>query len=353
MSSNFLLYGANGYTGSLIARLAVQRGLRPILAARAPEKIEPLAAELGLDYRAFSLNDDAAVNEALADVVAVLHCAGPFSQTSEPMVAGCLRTKTHYLDITGEVAVFEAIAARNHDAKTAGVMLLPGVGFDVVPTDCLAAHLKDRLPSATRLALGFQALGKISRGTATTMVEAQNQGGLVRRSGVLTPVPAAGKTRLIDFGQGAVAATTIPWGDISTAFYSTGIPDIEVYVAFPASIRIGMVASRYLGWLLGLSAVQNFQKRLIQNQPPGPTEAERAQGKSLLWGEVEDNSGKRLVSRLQCLEGYSLTTLTSVAIAQKVLAGQVIVGFQTPSLVYGADFILEIAGVVRQDLDSQ
>lgn len=350
MSPNFLLYGANGYTGGLIARLAVQRGLRPILAARNPEKVAPLAAELGLDYRAFALDD--AVDEALADIALVLHCAGPFSQTSKPMVAGCLRTKTHYLDITGEVAVFEAIAARNDDAKAAGVMLLPGVGFDVVPSDCLAAHLKARLPSATRLALAFQALGKISRGTATTMVEAQHQGG-VRRGGVLTPVPAAWKTRLIDFGQGAVEATTIPWGDISTAFYSTGIPDIEVYVAFPASIRIGMVASRYLGWLLGLSAVQNFQKLLIQNQPPGPTEAERAQGKSLLWGEVADNSGKRLVSRLQCLEGYTLTALTAVAIAQKVLAGQVIVGFQTPSLVYGADFILEIEGVVREDLDSQ
>ncbi len=139
------------------------------------------------------MDDDAAVDEALADVPVVLHCAGPFSQTSKPMVTGCLRTKTHYLDITGEVAVFEAIAARNHDAKKAGVMLLPGVGFDVVPTDCLAAHLKHRLPSATRLVLGFQALGKISRGTATTMVEAQNQGGLVRRGGVLTPVPLLGK----------------------------------------------------------------------------------------------------------------------------------------------------------------
>jgi len=353
MSSNFLLYGASGYTGSLIARLAVQRGLRPILAGRNSTKIAPLSTQLGLEYRAFSLDDDAAVDEALADVVAVLHCAGPFSHTSKPMVSGCLRTKRHYLDITGEVAVFEAIAARNHDAKAAGIMLLPGVGFDVVPSDCLAAHLKTRLPSATRLALGFQALGKISRGTATTMVEAQNQGGLVRRGGVLTPVPAAWKTRLIDFGQGAVEATTIPWGDVSTAFYSTGIPDIEVYAAFPASTRIGMVATRYLGWLLGLSAVQNLQKRLIQNQPPGPNEAERVGGRSLLWGEVADNSGKRLVSRLQCPEGYTLTALTALAIAQKVLAGQVAVGFQTPSLVYGADFILEIEGVVREDLDSQ
>ena len=346
-----MLYGANGYTGALIARLAVQRGFRPILAARDPEKVEPLSAELGLEHRAFTLDDDTAVDSALADVTTVLHCAGPFSQTSKPMVAGCLRTKTHYLDITGEVAVFEAIAACDAEAKAAGVMLLPGVGFDVVPSDCLAANLKARLPSAIRLALGFQTLGQISRGTATTMMESQPRGGLVRRGGVLTPVPAAWKTRLIDFGRGPVEATTIPWGDVSTAFYSTGIPDIEVYAAFPASTRRAMVASRYLGWLLGLPAVQQLQKRLIQNQPPGPSDAERTQGRSLLWAEVEDNSGKRLVSRLQCPEGYTLTAMTALEIVAKVLAGQVCVGFQTPSLVYGADLILEIEGVVREDLD--
>ncbi len=351
MSSNFLLYGANGYTGALIARLAVQRGLRPILAARNPDKIAPLATELSLEYRAFSLDDEAAVDEALADVPAVLHCAGPFSRTSKPMVDGCLRTKTHYLDITGEIGVFEAIASRDPEAKTAGVMLLPGVGFDVVPSDCLAAHLKRRLPDAKRLSLAFQAQGGVSRGTATTMVEAQNKGGLVRRGGVLTPVPTAWKTRTIDFGQGPVEATTIPWGDVSTAYYSTGIPDIEVYAAFSASTRKAMVLSRYIGWLLALPPVQEFQKRLIQKQPPGPNDADRSQGSSLLWGEVEDNAGKKLVSRLQGPEGYTLTAMTALAIAQKVLAFQVDVGFQTPSKVYGADFILEIEGVVREDLD--
>ncbi|KJH72737.1 saccharopine dehydrogenase family protein [Aliterella atlantica] len=351
MSAKFLLYGANGYTGNLIARLAVERGLRPILAARKPEKIAPFASELGLDYRAFALDDETAIDAALADITVVLHCAGPFSQTSAPMVASCLRTQTHYLDITGEVAVFEEVASQDTAAKAAGVMLLPGVGFDVVPSDCLAAHLKRRLPTATRLALGFQALGRVSRGTAKTMLEAQDRGGLIRSNGALTPVPAAFKTRSIDFGQGAVQAITIPWGDVSTAFYSTGIPDIEVYAAFGTFMRVGAIALRYLGWLLKLPAVQNLQQSLIQNQPPGPTEIERSQGKSYLWGEVKDTTGKRLVSRLQCSEGYTLTTLTALKVAQKVLAGEYTCGFQTPSLAYGADFILEFPDVVREDID--
>ena len=351
MSANFLLYGANGYTGELIARFALQQGLHPILAARNSQKVAPLAAELGLKYRAFALDDQTAMDSALADITVVLHCAGPFSQTSAPMVAGCLRSGTHYLDITGEINVFEEVAAQGELAKAAGVMLLPGVGFDVVPSDCLAAHLKRRLPSATRLTIGLQALGRISRGTATTMVEAQHQGGKIRRDGVLTTVPAAFKTCSIDFGQGKVEAVTIPWGDVSTAFYSTSIPNIEVYAAFPASTRMLAIASRYVGWLLGLPTVQNFQKQLIQNQPPGPNEIERAEGKSYLRGEVEDSSGKRLSSILQCPEGYTLTTLTAVKIVQKVLEGNYTCGFQTPSKVYGADFILEFPGVVREDIE--
>lgn len=349
--TSLLLYGANGYTGELIARLALQKALTPILAGRNSQKIAPLATELGLEYRTFSLEDTAAVDEALADVPVVLNCAGPFSQTAKPLVAGCLRTKTHYLDITGEVAVFEAIATHNSPAQAAGVMLLPGVGFDVVPSDCLAAHLKVRLPTATQLTLAFQALGRISRGTATTMVEAQGKGGLVRRNKVLTPVPAAWKTRKIDFGKGAVTAVTIPWGDVSTAYYSTEIPNIEVYAAFPTSVRIGMVATRYLGGLLSLPPVQNLQKRLIQNQLPGPSETERTQATSLLWAEVTDDSGKTAVSRLQCPEGYTLTTMTAVEIVSRVLAKEFHPGFQTPSLVYGADFILNFDGVVREDLN--
>lgn len=166
------------------------------------------------------------------------------------MVESCLRTRTHYLDITGEIAVFEALAAQDGEAKAAGIMLLPGAGFDVVPSDCLAAHLKARLPSATRLILGLRGLGRTSRGTATTVVENIHRGGLVRHNGVLTPVPAAWKTRQIDLGRGLVTAVLVPWGDVSTAYYSTGIPNIEVYMALPTLLRRLMVLSRYLGWLL-------------------------------------------------------------------------------------------------------
>jgi short subunit dehydrogenase-like uncharacterized protein len=351
MPANFLLYGANGYTGALIARLAAGRGLSPILAGRDREKVGGLATELGFEHRIFALDDVAGMDAALKSVMVVLHCAGPFSHTSGLMADGCIRSGTHYLDITGEVTVFETLAARDAEARQAGVMLLPGAGFDVVPSDCLAAHLKTRLPTATRLALGIQGLGRLSQGTATTMVENIDRGGLVRRDGVLTPVPAAWKTRVIDFGRGPVEATTIPWGDVSTAFYSTGIPNIEVYAALPAATRRMMIMSRWLGWLLGSPAVQRFLKRRIKAQPPGPSDRERARGASFVWGEVVDDAGEKRASRLRGPEGYTLTAMTALGIVERVLAGQFTVGFKTPSLAYGADFILGFDGVSREDLD--
>jgi short subunit dehydrogenase-like uncharacterized protein len=349
MPSNFLLYGANGYTGKLIARLGVERGARPILAGRDKATIEQLAVEHGLEHRVFALDDATSIDAALREVSVVLHCAGPFSRTSKPMADACLRTKTHYLDITGEASVIETLAARNKEATAAGIMLLPCVGFDVVPSDCMAAHLKMRLPAATHLALAIQGMGRVSRGTATTMVENINRGGLIRRDGKLTPVPAAWKTREIDFGRGPVKATTIPWGDVATAFYSTGIPNIEVYAAIPAGVRRMMKLTRSFGWLLGTGMVQRFLKKRIKAQPPGPNEEERARGKSFVWGEVKDDNGKRAVSRLRGPEGYTLTALAALAIVERVLAGQFAVGFQTPSKAYGADFVLEIEGVTRED----
>jgi short subunit dehydrogenase-like uncharacterized protein len=347
--SNYLIYGANGYTAALIAREAAARGHHPILAGRNAEAVARLAKELNLEQRAFGLDDPAVVDAGLKDVGTVMHCAGPFAHTYKAMADACLRNKVHYLDITGEVLVFEGLAARDREAKAAGVMLLPGAGFDVVPSDCLAAHLKRRLPAATRLALGFQSLGRVSRGTANTMTENFHRGGLIRRGGVLTKVSAAWKTRIIDFGMGPATAMTIPWADVSTAYHSTGIPDIEVYMAAPFKTRFGARMTRYLGWLFGTPMVQNYLKRKIQQRLPGPTDEQRARGKSFLWGEASDASGKSVVSRLQGPEGYTLTALTALAVVERILQGEAPAGFQTPSRVYGPDFILTVTGVVRKD----
>lgn len=347
---NYLIYGANGYSATLIAQEAVARGQRPILAGRNVDAVSSLARRLNLEARIFPLNDPASLDAGLRDVAVVLHCAGPFMHTARVVVDACLRGRVHYLDITGEISVFEQLARRDSAAKTAGIMLLPGAGFDVVPTDCLAAHLKRCLPTATKLSLGFMTKGRFSRGTATTMTENLGYGGAIRRGGVIQRVPAAWRLRRIDFGDGQLRpAMTIPWGDVSTAYYSTGIPDIEVYLAAPAAVRLTAWLSRYLGWLLSSRPVQNYLKRRIQAGPPGPSDEERAHGRTFVWGEAADTIGRKVVSRLSGPEGYTLTMLTALAIVERVLSGGAPPGFQTPSRAYGADFILQIPGVTRAD----
>lgn len=348
MEKTFLLYGANGYTGELIARFAADRDLKPVLAGRNEPQIAALAEKFDMPYRIFSLDETEKMDAALRETEFVLHCAGPFSLTSEKMVAACLRNKKHYLDITGEIAVFEAMAARDAQAKQAGIMIMPGVGFDVVPSDCLAKHLKNRLPTADRLTLAFHSAGKISHGTQTTMVLNMGNGGAVRRDGTITQVPAGWKTRKIDFGDEPKTAVTIPWGDVATAFYSTGIPNIEVYTVVPESNLVMLKMSRWLGWLMKINFIKNTA---LKNIPKGgPTDDERAKTKTFLWGEASDKDGNRVETKLQTMEAYTLTALTALAISEKILSGSFCAGFQTPAKCYGADLIMEINGVRREDV---
>lgn len=345
-----LLYGANGYTGRLILRECAAAGVPVHVAGRDRESIEALGRESGVEARVFELHDTAALERALGEVDAVIHAAGPFSRTAEPMMEACLRTGRHYTDITGEIPVFEAAAARGERARAAGVMLLPGVGFDVVPSDSLAAHLKRRLPTATELTLAFEGLGGgISRGTATTMVENLGRGGAVRRDGRIRRVPAAWRTREVDFGDGPVTVTTIPWGDVSTAYHSTGIPNVEVYTRVPRAQRRLLVATRRLGWLLGAAPVQRALKWGVRRGAPGPGETARRAGRARLWGEARDPQGRRAAARMVTGEPYALTATLAAAIMRRILSGDAPPGYQTPSTAYGPDWVLDIPGVARED----
>lgn len=349
-AGKILIYGATGYTGKLTARAAKLQGLTPILAARSVDKVKPLADELGFAWRAFYLNETEKLDQALNEVAAVLHIAGPFSATSKPMADACLRTKTHYLDITGEIAVFEALAARDAEAKKAGIMLLPGAGFDVVPSDCLAAHVKRRLPDAEDLKLYIGGLSEMSRGTAKTLVEGIAKGTLVRRNGEIEQLEGSNED-LIDFGVGPKPTIALPWGDVSTAYYSTNIPNIEVHFESVPQLARMMKMPFLLKALLGLPFMQTFLKRQVDKQPEGPNDEQRRKSEAILIGVARNSKGDTVRTRLRTPEGYTLTAATALAIAKRAADGDVKPGFQTPSLAYGADFILGFDGVRREDLN--
>ncbi|GAB4212384.1 MAG: saccharopine dehydrogenase NADP-binding domain-containing protein [Roseiflexaceae bacterium] len=351
MTPKLLIYGAYGYTGELITRQAVERGLRPILSGRDPARVARLAAEYGLEHRAVRLDDPAGLAATLRGVQAVLHCAGPFGQTAAPMATACLRGGVHYLDITGETAVFEALAGRDSEAQAAGVMLLPGAGFDVVPSDCLALHLKARLPGAISLAVAYGGMAQISRGTATTALsDLGRASGLVRRDGALAAVPLAHRSLTIDFGDGPTHAVAIPLGDVVTAYHSTGIPNIEVFLATPKLAGAALRLGRGLVPLMRLPVLRRAALAWVRSRPAGPSAELRARSNSMIWGQVADSTGTTATARLRLPEAYTLTALTAVAIAERVLRGDLRPGFQTPARVYGAEFIMEFDGVTRTDI---
>lgn len=345
MTSSWLLYGANGYTGKITARLAAARGFRPLLAGRNAAAISTLAHEFELEYRIFDLKDSAVLASHLHGVAAVLHMAGPFSATSKPMLEACLQAHVHYLDITGEIEVFEAAFGREAEAKQAGIVVMPGVGFDVVPTDCLAAMLKERLPDATHLELAFVGTGRSSKGTTKTAIEALPKGGRVRLSGKITHVPFGWKTREIRFPSANRTGVSIPWGDVSTAFHTTGIPNICVYTVLPMAVvnRIGLL-NRFAP-ILGLKPAQSILKKVALSRVRELSETERQQAFTEVWGEVRNAQGKTVTGSLTTPEGYTLTAESSLAAMQRILRGDILPGVWTPAKAFGASFVTTLPGV--------
>jgi short subunit dehydrogenase-like uncharacterized protein len=349
MEASFLLYGANGYTGELIARHASQYGLKPVLSGRRKDAIAPLAEKLGLPYLVLSLNDTIALEKALADHTLVLHAAGPFQHTAKQMVEVCLRTRTHYIDINGDIAVFEMLKKYDAAAKSSGIMILPGAGFDVVPTDCLALSLKKKMQDAVDLKLAFVTIGgAVSHGTAMTMASKLGEGGAARVNDKIVRVPLGKHGMWIDFGDERFFVMSIPWGDVSTAHYTTGIPNIETYVGIKPSVYRILKLQPAFNWLLRTSFIRSFIKSRINKRPAGPSDEQRSNARSLVWGQVTNTRGEKVTERLSCPDGYTLTMHASLLIAQKILAGKFKPGYQTPASAYGEDLVLEIPGAKRE-----
>lgn len=344
MSAHFdawLLYGATGYTGRLIAAEAVRRGHRPVLAGRNRQKLEALSQALGCPIRVFPLDSAASVARQLHGLQAVLHCAGPFSATAAPVREACLMAGTDYLDLTGEIDVIEATAALHVRAVAAGIRLLPAVGFDVVPSDCLAALLAQRLPSATRLELAFTFTGTMSPGTAKTTLEAIPCGGRVRIAGQLRRVPHAWKVRTVAFPDGPQLAITVPWGDVATAWYSTGIPNIEVYVATTwAAIRC-LRAARPIMPAFAWPPVKRLAQWAIQRFWQGPSKDELTSSMAAFWGRVADDHQRSAEATLKTPGGYPMTVWAALAALERTLKGGIPPGFATPSKAFGPELVLQ------------
>jgi len=347
----WMIYGANGYTGELIAREAKSRGRTPVLAGRSASKVTALAKGLRLSPKVFALDSPAGIVEALRGIHLVLNCAGPFSKTAGPLMRACLSAKADYLDITGEIDVLEGAHCFDADAKSAGVVLCPGAGFDVVPTDCIALMLKNALPDANELALGFETSDQgMSAGTAKTLVEGLGKSGKIRRGGRIVDLPLGRGSRNIDFGCGVKRAMPIPWGDVASAFYTTGIPNITVFA--PISLTTLAIArlTNAFQFVLRSSLVQSWLVEKIEKNVKGPDAATRNASRIWVWGEARDARGRQHEIRIITLNGYSLTVFSSLAIAEHLLSNDASPGCWTPAGLMGENFILRLPGTSKLDL---
>jgi len=345
MTDDLLVYGASGFTGELIARRAAAEGLEPTLAGRRAEPLEALATTLDLEHRVFSMAHDDVVERRVADASVVLNCAGPFRGTAEPLVTACLSAGTDYLDIAGDVGVLEGLAEQDSAATDSEITVLPGVGLDVVATDCLAAMLHDELLDSRQLTLAIDELGTFSPGTLKSIIDGMDRPGVVREHGTLRTVPMAWKRREFEFEGEPTTAITVPWGEVSTGYYTTGIPNIETYATVPRYAATLFERGRPLTPLVQSGVGQSLLKTAIDAVVSGPSADERRRSETHVYGEVLEEDGRRATARLRTPDTYDITAMTAVEAAKRTLSGEVDAGFMTPASAFGATFILDFDGV--------
>jgi short subunit dehydrogenase-like uncharacterized protein len=346
---DLLIYGAGGFTGRLLVEEARRRGLRPILAGRTAAKLRAIPSSSELSVRELPLTDPRRLERGLNGVSVVLNAAGPFSATAGPLVLACLRQGSHYLDITGEATVIESLARRDADARAAGVTVMPSIGFDVVPSDCLALHVARRAPATAALHIGLSGLALLSRGSARTIIDSLDKPTLARRNGALRGIPTS-TARSFDFGRGPSRSVAMTWGDVATAFYSTGVRDVTTYFERTAPVLIHNTAVRLWGWAVPYTPWQSLLGVMTDWLPEGPDARTRDERQAVIVVEAEQAGRVVARARMRTPEAYTFTAQVGMAVAQRVLDGDQQPGFQTAARVFGADFVLGLPGVAREDL---
>ncbi|MFI5835882.1 saccharopine dehydrogenase family protein [Micromonospora sp. NPDC051300] len=347
--SSLIIYGATGYVGRLVARLAVDRGLAPVLAGRDAGRL----AALGLDtpVRAAALDRPDALDRLLDDATVLLNLAGPFHRTQRPLLDACVRTGTHYLDLSGEAAEFLTASERDPELRAAGVMAMPGVGFGVVPTDAVAVHLARRMPDARRLELSFVTTGQVSRGTLGTLTDGMAGTGVQRRAGRLVPARAAAEHRWIGDGSTRTRVVTNPWrADVVSAGRSTGVADIATFFAVPAPIRLALRVAPAAPWLVTSPAARRVRAALLARLPDGPTPAQLDEGRTLVHGLVRDEAGTVAEAVLTGPDAYRYSVHTAVELLARTAAGDAPPGYRTPADVHGPQIALSTPGTALRDL---
>ena len=335
-----MIYGAIGYSARLIVDELILRNIKPVLSGRNEAILRQLAHKFNCEYTAFDIIDENKVDESLKDIHTLLNCAGPFKNTAKELMEACLRTTTNYLDITGEMPVMHLAFSMDKLAKEKGIVILPSVGFDIIPTDCLAKRLSEQMPDATHLKLGLiNKRGKISRGTWLTTLEFLGGTGKIRRHGKIIDSKIGEFKIYVNEKNFSFRGISIPWGDVYSSYHSTGIENVEVYLAMPNIVVMLKHLLIFFLKILKVKFFKNIAANYIKKNLTGPTKEERDSTESYVWGRVEYAEAEKIEEVYQVMEGYNLTAKGAAECAQRVLSDLVGPGTYTPSLAFGSDFL--------------
>jgi short subunit dehydrogenase-like uncharacterized protein len=345
------LYGAYGYTGRLAAELAAAKKLDVVLAGRNKDALAALGDRLSLPTRVVGLDDPKRLSEVLKDITCVVHMAGPFATTSPPMLNACLATQTNYVDITGEIEVFEAMWSREDEIKRAGITVVPGAGFDVVPSDCLAGYVAGKLERPVSLIIALRGLESASQGTLRTAIRQVSKPVLCRRAGAIVALDDR-SPRWIDFGSGDEPCVPVSWGDVATAFHSTGVGNITVYFRRTKLLRSVDILGKLFGPLLRSPIGQRGLAAIVRSLPEGPSQSERNGHRGTIWAVAIDCSGRSFKASLSTPDAYDFTANSALEISSRISSLPTAVGLVTPSQAFGADFVLSLPGCSRMDIPS-
>lgn len=329
--NKILIYGAAGFMGQLFLKTIHGEKLDIVLGAR-----DNFSSTYTL--RLFLLDNQTTIIENIKDVKLLINLAGPFKNTNKQLVEACIANGTHYIDIAGEVTELETVFAYDIKAKNANIMLMPGAGFGVVPTDIVANLAKDKLPDATHLKIAYITNGGASKGTLKSVLTDINKDGVILENDVFNKAMPAFKTFQFLVYNKEQEVVYNPWrADLFSAKISSGIQNIETYANFPSFI-VKMMHGKLL-WLRDF-----ILKRLINLFPIGPSEQQLEKGFTICFAEVKNAKGEKANAYIYGPEAYVFTANTLLAITKNIVANNFKSGFQTPN-IYGKELLKSIPNI--------
>jgi short subunit dehydrogenase-like uncharacterized protein len=326
-TGKLLIYGATGYTGTMICHEAARRGLDFEIAGRNEEKLSALSTELNVPYHVFSVEDKSGWEKSLSGKTCLLNIAGPFSETAELAMDACITHQVHYVDITAEVDIYRLAESKDSAAIAAGIMILSGAGL-FSTYDPLVVHTAKRVKDPVALRAAFQYSGGFTPGSIASSANIINAGILVRRDGLIEKLSQA-EPADFDFGSGPQQCFPTPLGGIVLCYKSTGIPNIEEYfqMALPADTS------------------ESDTLKIQEEQ----TKVNSFEEQSRILAEVTGADGSIARSIAITPAGYMPTVTAAIEVASRVLKGSFKTGFQSPASVFG-ETLLETLDVEIIDL---